>query len=102
MQKEPGSAGSTGITREVVERALADWLDEHGADCTTISPWESHCFALISTFLRHGYHEQALEQLGYILEPPTPLPVFPLRHSMSFEQFLNGLPPGVHGQQQSA
>ncbi len=83
-------------TREDVEHALADWLDEHAHDCASLSAWESHCFALILTFLRYGYYDRALDQLGFILEPPIPLPIFPMHHLMTMEQLQRALPPLVH------
>ncbi len=95
MQQKLKSAASPGATREDVERALADWLDEHGRGRASLSAWESHCFALVLTFLRYGYHDRALAQLAHILEPPTPLPIFPLHHLMSFEALQRALPSGV-------
>ena len=93
MQQETPSGAAA--TRDDVERALADWLDEHAGDRTSLSPWEAHCFALLLTFLRYGYYEEALDQLAYILEPPIPLPIFPLHHLMSFDQLVHALPTGV-------
>ena len=90
------NAVSGGVTREDVEQALADWLDEHGRDRASLSAWESHCFALVLTFLRYGYHERALAHLSHVLQPPTPLPVFPLHNLMSFDALLCALPSGVH------
>ena len=82
-------------TREDVERALVDWLEVNRPQRNVLSAWESHCCALVLTFLRYGYYERALEQISFILEPPTPLPVFPLHHLMSLEQLMRALPLGA-------
>ena len=79
-------------TRSTVEQAVAEWLEDNAGDHRRLSPWESHCFAMLLTFLRYGYYERAMDQLAFTLEPPTPLPVFPLRNLMTLEQVRSAFP----------
>ncbi len=98
QQRTPSGAA----TADDVERALADWLDEQSAGRAGLSAWESHCFALVLTFLRYGYYDRALDQIAFILEPPTPLPIFPMHHLISLEQLLRALPRSVHDRRRAS
>ena len=80
------------VTRGTVEQAVADWLEDNAGDRGSLSPWESHCFAMLLTFLRYGYCERAMDQLAFTLEPPTPLPIFPLRNLMTLDQVRSAFP----------
>lgn len=92
MQR-PGLKTAGAVTRGDVERAVMSWLEEHAGDQVGLSAWEAHCFAVLITFLRYGYYERALEQLAYVLEPPIPLPAFPLRQLMTLDQVRAAFPP---------
>ena len=82
-------------TQTDVERAIADWLDDYGRDRESLSAWEAHCFAMVLTFVRYGYYDRALDRLAAVIEPPTPLPLFPTHHLMSLEQLLRAMPASV-------
>ena len=101
MYQERRNLAAGRATREDVERALADWLDEHAEGRVSLSAWESHCFALVLTFLRYGYHDRALDQIGFVLDPPIPLPVFPLHNLMTLEQLRRALPPEARDRQRA-
>jgi len=91
MQRKTPRGGAQ-ATRRDVEKAVAEWLEEHAGDHSVLSAWESHCFAMLLTFLRYGYHDRALERLAYIMDPPFPLPAFPLHHLMTMEQVKSAFP----------
>ena len=84
--------GGVQATRSDVEKTVAGWLEEHDGDLNVLSAWESHCFAMLLTFLRYGYYDRALDQFGFIMDPPIPLPVFPLHNLMTLEQVKNAFP----------
>jgi hypothetical protein len=56
----------------------------------------------VLTFLRYGYYQRALDQLACVIEPPTPLPIFPMHQLMSLDQLLGDLPPGVAERRRAA
>lgn len=91
MQRKTPKGGAQ-ATRSDVEKAVAGWLEEHDGDLSVLSAWESHCFAMLLTFLRYGYYDRALDQLGFIMDPPIPLPAFPLHHLMTLEQVKSAFP----------
>ena len=95
MYREQHNLATARATRDDVEHALADWLDEHAGEHASLSAWESHCFALALTFLRFGYYDRALDQIGFVLDPPIPLPIFPMHHLMSLEQLQRAIPPSA-------
>lgn len=76
--------------RTDLRTALGTLLVRHGGR-TTLSAWERHCLGQALTLLRYGYYEPARIKVEMMLQPPHPLPTFPLPRPLSLEDVRRAL-----------
>jgi hypothetical protein len=70
--------------------ALDGLLASH-ADQTSLSAWERHCLGQALILLRYGYYEPARVKVEMILQPPHPLPSFPLPQPLTLDDARRAL-----------